>query len=67
MSQQMFASEHGVKLQQHGLSPEQLSAAQAAGIPWATLLQLIVQYGPTAVAVIKQLIDALRPPQPATP
>jgi hypothetical protein len=38
--------------------------ARAAGIPWATIFQLLVQYGPQAWAVLQKILDALKTPAP---
>lgn len=36
--------------------------ARAVGIPWLTIMQIIVQYGPQAMAIIRAIIDALKTP-----
>lgn len=46
--------------EQQGLVKE----ARASGISWVTILQLILQYGPQAFAILQQLLDALRTPVP---
>lgn len=44
-----------------------ISAATAAGVPWGTILQWILQYGPQFGAIVQQLIQAFKGGQQATP
>lgn len=49
----------------HGCDAAKLDEAKKAGLNWLLILQLIQQYGPTAWAIIQQIIAALNNPTPA--
>lgn len=39
-----------------------VSEARAVGISWLTIFQILITYGPQAMAVIRAIIDALKTP-----
>lgn len=48
---------HDYLVEKHGLSPSLLAEARKAGINWATILELLIKYGPMIVDIIRKLID----------
>ena len=47
-----------------GVIDDALTLARAAGLPWGTIIALMIQYGPQFLALLKQIMDALNTPAP---
>lgn len=41
-----------------------VSDARAGGIPWPKILDLVIEFGPKAIAALKAIVDALKTPPP---
>ena len=55
---------HGLVAANYGEHQNLVKEARAAGIGWVKILQLIIQFGPQAFAILKDLLDALKTPAP---
>lgn len=43
-----------------GATPHQITTILEAGVPWITLISLVFQYGPKAIAIILDVINVLK-------